>query len=329
LSKCIPGTKHFDNVRGWRMENGEIVGEGFYGKIYKACRKDDCRYALKTGDVDENEVLLQQTAAKYGISKPIRDRWFCKDGKHKTAECEGVIVTDVLVDSLYDWIRGHKNDSPKYKMQAIREFSWQAVQKIGLLHTKAAIMHNDIKEENVMLDEEDTLYLIDYGVSKEISWNDAKDWYNFNQINRDWVDCGIMFRALYNSIKRNLSDEDKKINDICAKIIRYMGFYALWTHEKSIKDNNVISLKQAEKEVYTKLTDIKYDDINGIVAFFEYLTDAINMPVIDKSIIERTSIEDIEKVKSMHSRGDWNDVYCCEEIGKVLRYGPPPHQTFD
>lgn len=327
LNRCIPGTKHSDNVRGWRMENEEIVGEGCFGRVYKACRNDDCRYVLKNGEVNENEVILQQTAAKYNISKPIRDRWFCKKVKSKTAEREGVIITDALVDSLYDWVRIHKKDSPEYKMRVIREFSWQAIRKIGLLHTKATIMHKDIKEENVMLDEDDTLYLIDYGESKKILWNDANDWYNFSQINRDWVDCGIMFRVLYDSIEDKLKNEDKKINDMYVKIIRYMGYYALWMHEKAIKDKNMLSLKQAEKEAYTKLTNIDYDNIEGIVAFYENLTHAINMTVIDKSIIERTSSEYIQYAKDLQRKGDWNDVYCCEEIGKVLRYGSPPHDT--
>ena len=174
ITPCIPGTSMDDGhsregkIRGWYLKNGLEIGHGSFGRTYQACREgNDCKYVLKKGRVEPNELMLQQQAAAAGVSKLIRDRWRCEKEKNAYGDDidVGVIVTDNLKETLREWSIGHMgNFESDARTDTLRRYALQAVRLIGKLHVDAKIAHRDMKDDNIMLDSKNKLFLIDFGI---------------------------------------------------------------------------------------------------------------------------------------------------------------------
>lgn len=174
------------------FEIGSFISKGSFGSTFKACTKSDskCKYILKKinifrGDTVsyslkdfKNEILLQNTAAEYGISDPVILAYILEDKK----ECGFVMrrynltVYDYLNDPLLNL------ENKKITLKKIRDI-------LERLILDAKIHHGDLHLKNLMIDEHNEVKVIDFGNSGEI---------NERNIGLDSEMVGSSFEDLYN-----------------------------------------------------------------------------------------------------------------------------------
>lgn len=148
-----------------------IIGRGGYGNVYKGVLADGTEVAVKrfkncspTGDANfENEVKVIASVRHVNL---VALRGYCT----ATTPMEGhqrIIVCDLVKNgNLYDHLFGRQEN----------KLSWAIRQKIALgtarglayLHYGAqpAIMHRDIKANNILLDEKFEAKVADFGLAK-------------------------------------------------------------------------------------------------------------------------------------------------------------------
>lgn len=155
-------------LKGYKLK--DILGQGSYGSVSQLCLKDDCKYAIKMSDADENafyEVDIIKKFSALGVGPKFIGSW----------ECENVlfIVTEKWDGTLHDDICLKENLIKKICQQI------DAIHKIGYVH-------GDIVEKNVLVkiknDEIIDVTLTDFGVAAPLEqWtsSDIITFYNYHQ----------------------------------------------------------------------------------------------------------------------------------------------------
>lgn len=134
------------------------ISKGAYGSIYQACCDTDCKYVIKEinlnlsyGDEEqfENEVKNHTKLAMKGISPKIYDAWI--------NDKMGFIVMDRLRITLGQYLKINKH-LPSHNLHKLFTI-------INNMHDNG-IYHSDLHGSNIMMDEIDRFYIIDFGSSK-------------------------------------------------------------------------------------------------------------------------------------------------------------------
>lgn len=131
----------------------KFLGSGFNGSVYEVCKAKDCNYVLKIlyprpGPRKPNsEAEISRKAADLGIGPKVYD----------SGECDGfqyIIMQklDRALDQIYPF------DCSNF-VKAIELY-----QKLY----EEGIVHNDLKANNVMVDNKGKIYIVDYGNAKII-----------------------------------------------------------------------------------------------------------------------------------------------------------------
>lgn len=138
------------------LENGEKIGEGGYGVVYV---KDDLAVKLfkyEAKDEDEKELEIATEAGQLGIGPGILE-----DYRDSSGRLRGIMMERIhgkrLIDVVSEEGEGVRSDEP--------EIANNLFKKVGEMH-KAGIIHGDIHNENVIVRDDNSIVLIDWGMAE-------------------------------------------------------------------------------------------------------------------------------------------------------------------
>lgn len=130
-NKCLKGhqIKHF-------------LGSGSYGEVYASCLNNNCDYAVKIQQIDDErdqkdflrEVNIGKEMTKHNISVPIKAFWFCKSTLPTLA---------VIVQEKYDQNMSYRELRDNLK---IKKKAYDLVQKMHAV----GVIHADLFPRNIM-----------------------------------------------------------------------------------------------------------------------------------------------------------------------------------
>ena len=143
-----------------KYELMEILGEGSFGKVYKGKNlRTDELVAIKSVGKNESSLKNEIKICNYlaNIKGIYKLRWYGSDEKCNYA------VFDLLGQSL----KGELREKGKFDYVHFKKIASQTISILEHIH-KRGILHRDIKLDNFMsgMNDKDTIYLIDYGLSK-------------------------------------------------------------------------------------------------------------------------------------------------------------------
>ena len=160
------GTETFIPQNARRMQREfkllEKIGQGSFGKVYKATHQKTLKLvAIKVINIDKNDSelfdLRREITILSNLSHPLitkyhtsivvgMDLWLVMD------YCEGGSCRELL-------------RSGTFGQKLIAVITKQVCQALVYLHTKANIVHRDIKAANILITSENAVKLCDFGVS--------------------------------------------------------------------------------------------------------------------------------------------------------------------
>lgn len=164
-SKSIPCIK---NVKSFGWTPTTKLGEGLMGDVYEACRGLDCNYVMKVYEIDRttgrsvDEGRLTNEAGKIGVGPRVyRYNQTCKhNGKDYSW-----IIAEKLKYTLYDKYK-RKDGFDHNDITKALNLYWNK------LYANTNILQKDFKSPNIMFDERDRMYLIDYGIATQTKLRD-------------------------------------------------------------------------------------------------------------------------------------------------------------
>lgn len=158
--KLFPGFSHFKKI-----------GEGAFGKVFTAINaKTNVQIAIKTIDkinlmTESNRNVLQSELSIYNsVEHPFLTQFYAT-----TEDNAGVYVALECGEkgSLLDRIASVK----KLKEPQACKIFCEILSALKYLHNTANIVHRDIKAENIVVDSNDDIRLIDFGLSSFLKSN--------------------------------------------------------------------------------------------------------------------------------------------------------------
>lgn len=153
---------------GWRITT-KRRGKGYFSDTFASCCDNNCEYVAKVqGDSisSRRESEIQRIASTIGVAVPITDIWNYRDNL--------VIVMPTLkytFAEIFNQLRQKCTDDEKTCQDVantVADYVNRTIEKIDLLR-KNNIIHNDMNLGNIMVDDNDEIFLIDYGISQIIS----------------------------------------------------------------------------------------------------------------------------------------------------------------
>jgi serine/threonine protein kinase len=214
--ECLP-TK-IKKYKKWYLRFDENIGEkSRYGKVYNVCKKDDCSYVMKViKPTNKYGLSINKIEAKKSFKKEVEmqnkcatsnseerlclkveDSWSCGNGE------VNVIVTRLLKETVLQYL-GNINIEDGQKSAILKEI----IRKIFLLHFNAGIHHGDTHLNNFMIDHDNSIKIIDLGLSQEIGLDE----------NGVVLTLRGMYEQILTDYKILLSSIDIRFNDTFPKL---------------------------------------------------------------------------------------------------------------
>ncbi len=136
-----------------KYELVRLLGVGAYGKVYEACMGKDCKYALKItrirdGYTNTIEPEISKIAGDINIGPKVYDYGDCKN---LTTNTKWILMDKIIGKRLSET---YPYDSNIIKM---------SLEKYYKLFKQAGILQNDLKGDNILIDNFNNVYIIDYG----------------------------------------------------------------------------------------------------------------------------------------------------------------------
>lgn len=165
-------TNNFDASR--------TLGSGGYGTVYKGILEGGRIVAIKKSKVmDENQITGNQ------IKEFVREMFILSQINHKNVVkilgcCLEVDVPILVYEfvsngTLFHHLHGKNRRSP-FTLDMRLRIAVQSAEALAYLHSSASppILHGDVKSANILLDEEFTAKVSDFGTSKLASNNETQ-----------------------------------------------------------------------------------------------------------------------------------------------------------
>ncbi|XP_046545651.1 serine/threonine-protein kinase 36-like isoform X2 [Haliotis rubra] len=151
------------NIQDDRYDVVELLGEGGFGVVFKGKRKDGTGEAcalkyIKTSNKDEVNDFLHETKIMEKLNHPNIIRFF---EKYEIPHYR-VLAMECAPKELYHEL-GIVGRFPENR---VREIASQLFSAVFHLHSKS-ILHRDLKPENVLLMDDGTAKLCDFGFARE------------------------------------------------------------------------------------------------------------------------------------------------------------------
>lgn len=152
-------------VRGYHI--GDIIGSGGFGAVYKAHQP-----------IIERDVAIKIIHAKYANQLEFTRRFELEARLIARIESQNIVpVYDFWRDPtgaflVMRWLRGENlrtylNQNDPLPLNFIVKVFFQLVSALDIAH-QHHVVHRDIKPENVLFDEQQNVYLTDFGIAVDI-----------------------------------------------------------------------------------------------------------------------------------------------------------------
>ncbi|KAF8292871.1 putative ULK family serine/threonine-protein kinase [Trypanosoma cruzi] len=146
----------------------ELIGEGSFGKVYKARRKGTgqvvaMKFIVKKGKNDRE--LLNLRSEIEIMTKLDHDNIITLFEAFETQQ-EFVVVMEYAQGELFEILE----DDKKLPEDVVQRISKQLVQALYYLHSNR-IMHRDMKPQNILIGQNGSVKLADFGFARSMSYN--------------------------------------------------------------------------------------------------------------------------------------------------------------
>nr|CCC95049.1 unnamed protein product [Trypanosoma congolense IL3000] len=146
----------------------ELIGEGSFGKVYKARRKGTghivaMKFIVKKGKNDKE--LLNLRSEIEIMTKLNHDNIITLFDAFETQQ-EFVVVMEYAQGELFEILE----DDKKLPEEVVQRIAKQLLQALHYLHSNR-IMHRDMKPQNILIGQNGSVKLADFGFARTMSYN--------------------------------------------------------------------------------------------------------------------------------------------------------------
>lgn len=149
----------------------EKIGEGGFSRVYSAIEKStNSKVAIKI--LDKSKQNAHETGRKYqkeiGIMKSL-----CHPAIVSIYE---VFEDDKMIYIVMEYIDGHNlreliNTYGGLTEASAQRYAYQIANLLHYLHNVARVIHRDLKLDNIIIDGNDNVHIVDFGLSTRIDFN--------------------------------------------------------------------------------------------------------------------------------------------------------------
>ncbi|KAF9971795.1 hypothetical protein BGZ73_005158 [Actinomortierella ambigua] len=159
-------------IRTFRYLKGGLIGRGSFGRVYHAFNLDTCEMiAVKQVDLPTTLSERNCDRLKTSVKALFDEMEVLKDLEHENiVQYLGFSHTDDTANIFLEYVSGGSIESclkrsGPFPEAVIKFFSRQILLGLEYIHSKR-IVHRDIKAANVLVDEQGTCKISDFGISK-------------------------------------------------------------------------------------------------------------------------------------------------------------------
>ena len=250
---CYPAQKN-PRSKTWEIKDGVQLGKGYFSEILQACKENNCDYVMKLVKHEfheniENEVKLQKICAQHNVCPPVVDWWLCPNSNNYG----GVVISPILKENLRQKIESDRHSNVNNDRKRIWAMLKKALKLLLELH-KLNIVHQNVKLNHFMLDNNDNMFLIDMRDGKTFKRGEDKLIYTdyFSLVTSEYDDH-VKFDVML-----GIGD---RIEDLVNTEIRELSLpnNPLTKQEDSL-DTSFLTVKEAEERVVNKILRMSYQD---------------------------------------------------------------------
>lgn len=169
-STTVSPNGRFGEIMDW--DKGDLLGQGSFGKVYKAISSDGCFFAVKEVSLlgqDTKGSAIFQLEQEIGLLSRFKHenivRYLGTDKDESNLYIFLELVTQGSLATTYQ--KFHLRDSQ------VSKYTRQILQGLKYLHDRN-IVHRDIKCANILVDSTGVVKLADFGLAKATKLNDLK-----------------------------------------------------------------------------------------------------------------------------------------------------------
>ncbi|CAD2219527.1 fused [Angomonas deanei] len=146
----------------------ELIGEGSFGKVYKARIKGTghivaMKFIVKKG---KNEKELRNLRSEIEILTKLNHDHIITLFDSFETDLEFVVVMEYAQGELYEILE----DDKRLSEEVVRKIAKQLVQALNYLHSNR-IIHRDMKPQNILIGQNGAVKLADFGFARSMSYN--------------------------------------------------------------------------------------------------------------------------------------------------------------
>ncbi|OAY42668.1 putative serine/threonine-protein kinase isoform X2 [Manihot esculenta] len=180
INTTTPGEQNHDNLRIFSSEELQIatdgfsssnkIGEGAFGSVYRGQLRDGSIVAVKVLSVEVESMrgereFITELAALCNIKHEnlVKLQGCCVDGANR------YLIFDYMENnSLAQILFGKEKNRMKFSWEARRDISLGVARGMAYLHEEFQphLVHRDIKASNILLDQNFTPKVADFGLSR-------------------------------------------------------------------------------------------------------------------------------------------------------------------
>jgi class 3 adenylate cyclase len=220
---CLP---EFPEIPGYKCLR--LIGRGAMSHVFLVERlRDGVNLALKfaDGSVSEDSEVLYRFVGEYGLLEQVRHPNVLHIYDQGVTDDALFIVMEYMPGGTLKQLIADKGVAPGYALRVLREMAWALATVHGM-----RIIHRDIKPENILLRNDGTAVLGDFGVARRLQKARHPDQMRY-----------IVGTPYFMSPEQALGEDEEEYADIYS-----MGavFYNMLTGEKPYQGESLEEIVQ-------------------------------------------------------------------------------------
>lgn len=140
----------------------ELLGKGTFGKVYKALDQSNKKIAIKIIDMKPETSLSIHVIREIKALKKLRSKCII--------DLNSIVISGTTINLCLEYLPFNLEQLISsdfvFSSELYESIQCQLINAIAFIHSKGMI-HRDIKPSHVLLDNEGTLKIIDFGMARE------------------------------------------------------------------------------------------------------------------------------------------------------------------